>query len=103
MFKIHTVTYHYRNKIIFPKDMKVLNDSGRQCCKENGVPIKCLGMCSGLKQIGSCEKHLDEIRNCQELTKGIIQISLNFCNVFLNYIVNRETSLTIPLSNTHFR
>ena len=77
--------------------MKVLNDSGRQCCKENGVPIKCLGMCSGdlnddtknyeikqanhreLKQIGSCEKHLNVIIVCQEFTKGIILIFLHFC------------------------
>ena len=76
--------------------MKVLNEPARQCCKENGVPIKCLGMCSGhlnddteslemkqanrreLKQIGSCEKHLDSIRVCQEFTKGIILIFVTF-------------------------
>jgi len=68
-------------------EMKDLNEPGVQCCKENGVSIKCLGMCSGdlnddtkkheikqannreLKQIGRCEKHLDTIRVCQEFTK----------------------------------
>ena len=72
--------------------MKDLNEPRMQCCKENGVPIKCLGMCSGdlnddtkkhetkhanhreLKRIGRCEKHLNAIRVCQEFTKGIIPI-----------------------------
>ena len=88
--------------------MKVLNDSGRQCCKENGVPIKCLGMCSGdlnddtknyeikqanhreLKQIGSCEKHLNVIIVCQEFTKGIILIFLHFC--YSNVIEIKKTN-----------
>ena len=76
--------------------MNVLNDPGEQCCKENGVPVKCIGMCSDhlnddkknhvmkqandqkLIQMGSCKKHWNAIRTCQKLTKGIILIFLTF-------------------------
>ena len=91
---MHTI--NYRNEITFHKEMRVLNDPGRQCCKEHGVPIKCFGMCSGhqnddkknhdmrqanylkLKQIGSCKKHLNAIRICQNLTKGMLLIFFKF-------------------------
>ena len=95
---MHTI--NHRNEITFHKEMSALNDpeeAGRQCCKEKGVPIKCFGMCSGHlnddddfmlisihhfrqakrwkeKQIGSCKKHLNAIRICQNLTKGILLI-----------------------------
>jgi len=54
-------------------------------------------MCSGLKQIGSCEKHLDEIRNCQEFTKDKTSddqfITKNEFNSFKQDIVSKIDNL----------
>ena len=66
--------------------MNVLNDPGEQCCKDDGVPSKCLGMCNRpfnddnkdhvMKD--ECKKVWNEIKNCQDLTKGIIMIVFTF-------------------------
>ena len=88
--------------------MNVLNDPGEQCCKENGVPVKCIGMCSDhlnddkknhvmkqandqkLIQMGSCKKHWNAIRTCQKLTKGIILIFLTFLSE-MNFVFLTST------------
>jgi len=59
------------------EDVNVLNDPGEQCCKDDGVPSKCLGMCNRhfnddkkdhvMKD--ECKKVWNEIKNCQDLTK----------------------------------
>ena len=99
--------------------MNVLNDPRKQCCKENGVPVKCIGMCSGhlnddndvgwhskqgnrkkLNKIRSCKKHWNAIRICQNLTKGTILIFFTFLSEidFTSYYLSTEQFEFIPHS-----
>ena len=79
-----TTTARHNNKYAFQTATEGTPKNAKVCCKENKVPVYCLGFCKGGKKkassgrsfgsIGKCKHHLPTIEKCIEFANDLVSI-----------------------------